>query len=135
MTMVMREMPGSAVWPTLSDSMLRTRRRTSDATRFSTPGLSSTRTTRVCCTELDRVVCRFDQHRRLGPSNHRVEIGARGHHRVDTVFLLDAEVDEHRSFGVPRPLDDVLEARAVVDAHAEQTVRLGDLHDVGAEQR
>ncbi len=41
-TIVMRETPGFSVWPTVSDSMLKPRRRNSDATRFSTPGLSST---------------------------------------------------------------------------------------------
>ncbi len=41
-TIVMRETPGVSVWPTVSESMLKARRRNSDATRFSTPGLSST---------------------------------------------------------------------------------------------
>ena len=41
-TTVMRETPGVSLWPTVSDSMLKPRRRNSDATRFSTPGRSST---------------------------------------------------------------------------------------------
>ena len=45
--MVMREMPAVSVWPTVSESMLKARRRNSDATRLSTPGLSSTWTTKV----------------------------------------------------------------------------------------
>ena len=36
------ETPGVSVWPTVSESMLKARRRKSEATRFSTPGLSST---------------------------------------------------------------------------------------------
>jgi len=47
MTIVIREMPGTSVRPTVSDSMLNARRRNSDATRLSTPGLSSTRATSV----------------------------------------------------------------------------------------
>jgi hypothetical protein len=41
-TIVMRETPAVSVWPTVSESILNARRRNSDATRFSTPGLSST---------------------------------------------------------------------------------------------
>ena len=41
-TTVMRDTPGCSVWPTVSDSMLNARRRNSDETRFSTPGLFST---------------------------------------------------------------------------------------------
>ena len=43
----MRETPGRSVWPTVSDSMLKPRRRNSDETRLSTPGRSSTVTTNV----------------------------------------------------------------------------------------
>ena len=41
-TIVMRETPGRSVCPTVSDSMLNARRRNSDDTRVSTPGLFST---------------------------------------------------------------------------------------------
>ena len=41
-TTVRRETPGWSVRPTVSDSMLKLRRRKSDATRLSTPGMSST---------------------------------------------------------------------------------------------
>jgi hypothetical protein len=46
-TTVIRDTPADSVWPTVSDSMLNARRRTSDATRFSTPGLLSTYTANV----------------------------------------------------------------------------------------
>ena len=46
-TTVMRETPACSVRPTVSDSMLNARRRNSDATRFSTPGLLSTYTANV----------------------------------------------------------------------------------------
>ena len=38
-TIVMRDTPSRSVWPTVSDAMLKARRRKSDATRFSTPGI------------------------------------------------------------------------------------------------
>ena len=33
---------------------------------------------------------------RVRPANHRVQVGAGGHHRVDRVLLLDPEIDHHR---------------------------------------
>src|SRR5690625_901138 len=47
-TTVMRETPTTSVGPTASDSMLKARRENSVEIRASTPGLSSTRTERVC---------------------------------------------------------------------------------------
>ena len=47
-TMVIRDMSFCSVAPTASDWMLKPRRENSDATRASTPGLSSTSTDRVC---------------------------------------------------------------------------------------
>jgi hypothetical protein len=44
--MVILDTDGSSVGPTESESMLKPRRRTADATRLSTPGLFSTRTER-----------------------------------------------------------------------------------------
>ena len=46
-TIVMRDTPCVSAWPTASDSMLKPRRRQSEATRFRTPGRSSTWTTNV----------------------------------------------------------------------------------------
>src|SRR5271157_6211662 len=92
----MRETPGLSVCPTVSDSMLKFLRRNRDATRFSTPGLSSTRMTRVCCMSLLHFVGgHLDQP--AGPANHFVQVGTGGYHRVNAVFLLDAEVDHHRA--------------------------------------
>ena len=47
-TIVMRETSGRSEWPTVSEMMLMFRRRNSEATRVSTPGLSSTSATNVC---------------------------------------------------------------------------------------
>ena len=41
-TTVIRDRPGVSVWPTVSDSMLKARRRNNEATRLRTPGLLST---------------------------------------------------------------------------------------------
>src|SRR5688572_31343188 len=96
--MVMREMPATSVRPTVSDSMLNARRRNTSATRFRTPGLSSTRATSVCSIfVLNGIRGGLDEHRFLRPSDHRVEVVSGGHHRIDTVLLLHAEVDQDRS--------------------------------------
>ena len=34
---------------------------------------------------------------RAGPADHRVQVGAGGHHRVHRVLLLDLEVDQDRA--------------------------------------
>src|ERR1700704_2881946 len=92
----MRETPGVSVWPTVSDSMLKARRRNNDATRFRTPGLLSTYTANVCIflglAPRLLVLRRLDNRRR--PANHLVQVGSGRHHRVDGVFLLDAEIDQ-----------------------------------------
>ena len=93
--MVMRETPGRSVWPTVSDSMLKARRRNREAMRFSTPGLSSTYTTKVCSFSPSLIARPF--HQRRGTANHGVQIRARRHHGIDRVFLLDAEIDERRA--------------------------------------
>src|SRR5688572_32369213 len=100
-------MPGTSVRPTVRDSMLKARRRKSDATRLSTPGLSSTSATSVWCmstpeNDLDQIGSRLDQHTGflLRPPDHGVEIGAGRHHRVHAVFLLHAEVDDHRALSL-----------------------------------
>src|SRR5271154_67165 len=91
-TMVMREMPGFSVCPTVSDSILKPRLRNSDATRFRTPGLFSTWTTNVISMFSSQVLRSFNQ--RTGTANQGVKIGARRHHREDRVLLLHAEIDD-----------------------------------------
>src|SRR5687768_12225882 len=108
----MRDTPATSVRPTVSDSMLKARRRNSDATRLSTPGLSSTKATSVCVMTLDGVRGGFHQHGRLRAANHRIEVGAGGHHRIHAVFLLDAKIDQHGAFRVACLLDDAFDARA-----------------------
>src|SRR4051794_14493482 len=94
-TMVMRETPARSVWPTVSDSMLKPRRRMSDVTRVSTPGWSSTWTMKVVCMDLSLHVCAgFGDG--VGTADHLVQRGAGRHHRVDGVFLLDGEIDQDR---------------------------------------
>src|SRR5579885_2792766 len=94
-TIVIREIPGFSVWPTVSDSILKPRRRNSDATRFSTPGLFSTCTTRVISMISSQVLRSLHQGTR--PSNHGVKVGSRRHHRKHGVLLLHAEVNDARA--------------------------------------
>src|ERR1700690_523002 len=74
--MVICEISGFSVRPTASDSMLKFRRRKSEATRFNTPGLFSTSAINVYCI-IKLLVPLFSQvfgsfgqaTRRLGPSD------------------------------------------------------------------
>src|SRR5258706_12241406 len=92
-TMVMRETSGFAVRPTASESMLNARGWNNQATRVSTPGLFSTYTTNVFSIRVSRVRRCFFQ--RIGAANHYMQGRARGRHRIDRIFLLHLEIDEH----------------------------------------
>src|SRR5512141_1315832 len=90
--MVIRETPLFSVWPTVSDSMLKPRRRNSDATRFRTPGLFSTYTTNVFIMAL---CIRGGLNQGVGPSDHVVQCRSRGNHGEDRIFLFLAEIQHH----------------------------------------
>src|SRR5262252_7021481 len=62
-TIVMRETPSRSLSPTVSETMLTLRRRKREATRVNTPGLSSTRATKVWSMRAFRLVL---QRRRIG---------------------------------------------------------------------
>src|ERR1700756_5732234 len=98
--MVIRETSGFSVRPTVSESILNARRRNSDATRVSTPGLFSTYTTYVFSIIFLFVVGGL--HDLTGPPDHFVQRRASGHHGIDRVFLFDAEIDEHRPVMIAR---------------------------------
>ena len=105
-TMVMRETPGCSECPTVIESMLNERRRSSETTRLSTPGWSSTRTTQGVSI----------LHRRLLPfepllMQHLGVRRARRHDRPDIRFRLDHEIDQHRAADRSRPLDRRHESR------------------------
>src|SRR4029077_6104869 len=87
--MVMRDTSGFSVRPTVSESMLKARRRNSDATRVSTPGLFSTYTTNMFSIFTLFVGRSFDDG--TGPPDHVVQRRAGCHHRINRVFLLDFE--------------------------------------------
>src|SRR5580698_4745246 len=99
-TMVIRETPGRSDLPTVSEIMLTLRRRNSEATRVSTPGLSSTSATNVCCIVTNSSLCVFRcfDHGIVGPANHFVQRRARGHHRINRVFFLYQKINEKRPF-------------------------------------
>src|SRR5271157_1930752 len=68
---VMRETSGFSVRPTVSESMLKARRRNSDATRVSTPGLFSTYTTNVFI-----IVRSFEtRNSKIETGNSKTEVG------------------------------------------------------------
>src|SRR5688572_33418462 len=62
----------------------------------------------------DLISAGFSEHRRLGTADHRIEIGAGGNHRVDAVFLLDPEINQHRALGAPGALHHIEHLRALV---------------------
>src|ERR1700683_4188676 len=95
-TMVMRDTSGFSVRPTVSESMLNARRRNSEATRVSTPGLFSTYTTNVFSIGFSSVRRRLDD--RVRTANHFVQGRARRDHRVHRIFLLHLEIDQYRTF-------------------------------------
>src|ERR1700687_1403982 len=99
-TIVMRETSGFSVRPTVSESMLKARRRNSEATRVSTPGLFSTYTTKMFSIFPLFVCGSFDN--RTGPPDHIVQRRTGCDHRVDSIFLLDLEVDQHGALVIAR---------------------------------
>src|SRR5713101_2430856 len=94
--MVMRDTSGFSVRPTVNESMLKARRRNSEATRVSTPGLFSTYTTNIFSILTLFVRRGFDD--RAGPPDHVVQRRPRCDHRINCIFLLNLEVDQHRIF-------------------------------------
>src|SRR5438270_9881583 len=100
--MVMRDTSGFSVRPTVSESMLKARRRNSDATRVSTPGLFSTYTTNVFSMLVSIILGRF--HDRTWPPDHFVQSRARRNHGINRVLLLDLKINQHWSIVVARGL-------------------------------
>src|ERR1700732_4898490 len=106
--MVRRDTCGFSVRPTVSESILKARRRNSEATRVSTPGLFSTYTTNVFSIVISRVVfshVRRGFFKRVGPANHFVQRRPRRDHRINRIFLLDLKINEHGSLMLARHLD------------------------------
>src|SRR5712692_9149840 len=89
--MVMRDTSGFSVRPTVSESMLKARRRNSEATRVSTPGLFSTYTTNMFSIFPLFVRGGFDNG--TGPPDHIVQRRTGCDHRIDGIFLLNLKVD------------------------------------------
>src|SRR5208282_5330960 len=101
--MVMRDISGFSVRPTVSESILKARRRNSEATRVRTPGLFSTYTMNVFSMFFSFVASRLDN--RAGPPNHVVQRSAGRDHRIDGVFLFHLEINQHRPLMLARRLD------------------------------
>src|SRR5579872_6513667 len=109
----MRETSGFSVRPTVSESMLKARRRNSEATRVSTPGLFSTYTTYVfsmvslfvVSTQLHVYLFILGGlHNLAGPPDHLMQRRSRRHHGIHRVLLFHPEVDEHWPIMILRDL-------------------------------
>src|SRR5207245_9283559 len=85
--MVMRETSGFSVRPTVRESMLKARRRNSEATRVRTPGLFSTYTTNVFSMDVLLVSSSF--YDRARATDHFVQRRSGCDHRINRVFLLN----------------------------------------------
>src|SRR6478609_3008573 len=154
-TMVIRDMSFCSVAPTASDWILNPRRENSDATRASTPGLSSTSTLNVCvltvvmprlpvarpslrsslalvfgcsCVSLFWIVeQRADSLCRLD----FVVAGARGDHRPHLGVGADDEVDHHRTVvDLAGLLDDGLDVFCALATQSDAAQGLGKLDEV-----
>src|SRR5205814_6768493 len=100
--MVIRAIASFSVGPTVSESILIASRRAREETRFSTPGLF--RHTRSVFAWAPRRfflaaynglrLCRGFDQRVVWTADHFVQRSSGRHHRVNGVFLLDAEIDE-----------------------------------------
>src|SRR5271165_4254345 len=100
--MVMRDNSGFSVRPTVRESILKARRRNSDATRVSTPGLFSTYTTNVFSIGL---LVGGGLHDRAGPPDHLVQSRSGRDHGIDRIFLLHLKINQHRSIVLPGRLN------------------------------
>src|SRR5271169_4004503 len=87
---VIRETSGFSVRPTVSESILKARRRNNEATRVSTPGLFSTYTTYVfsmfslfvVSIHLHSLFVLGGLHNLAGPPDHLVQRRPRRHHGI-----------------------------------------------------
>src|SRR5580704_2444887 len=97
--MVMRDTSGFSVRPTVSESMLKARRRNSDATRVKTPGLFSTYTTNMFSMFTLFVGRSFNDG--TGSPDHIVQRSSGRDHRINGVLLLDFEIEQDRAVMLP----------------------------------
>src|SRR5215211_8900909 len=124
----MRETPGCSDCPTVIVLMLNERRRSSETTRFRTPGWSSTSTTSVwarfmVC--LLAVVETAEQHVAIAR--------ARRHDRPDIGLRLDHEFDQHRTLDAPCLFDCRHDLFIAQDSKAGHTECLSELYEIRSE--
>src|SRR5882724_7433520 len=130
--MVMRDTSGFSVRPTVSESMLKARRRNSDATRVSTPGLFSTYTTNMFSIFTLFVSRGFDDRTR--PPDHVVQGSAGCPHRIDRVLLLDFEIEQHRPVMIARRPHCGQNLRTLGYRDAADSIGLRQFHKIGIQQ-
>src|ERR1700722_11125062 len=127
----MRETSGFSVRPTVNESMLNARRRNSEATRVSTPGLFSTYTTNVFSIgfSISSVRRRLDD--RVRTANHFVQGRDSRFQRAHRIFLLHVEIDHLRPFVLMRLLDGLRDFGALIYGYRANSKRVRELHEVG----
>ena len=152
----MREIPGSVVRPTVSDSMLKARRRNTSATRFRTPGLSSTRAIESVMHELSvtytgdasragrsRAASVTDTiHDQIGSAAVSTSTDGSGRRIIasrsapaGTIGYTLSSCSTRKSMStVPsacaRTRHDIVDLGTLLGAKPQQAVRLGNLHEV-----
>src|ERR1700722_20706538 len=130
---VIRETSGFSVRPTVRESILNARRRNSEATRVSTPGLFSTYTTYVF--SIFSLFVGGSLHDLAGPPDHLVQRRPGRHHRIHRVLLFYPKVDQDRTIMLPRRLYRGHDLRAFRDGHTANAIRLAQFGEIGIEQR
>src|SRR5579872_69357 len=130
---VMRETSGFSVRPTVSESILNARRRNSDATRVSTPGLFSTYTTYVF--SMFSLFVRRRLHNLAGPPDHLVQRRTRRHHRIHRILLLDAKINQHGTIVLTRRPHRRHHLRSLGYRHAANSISFAEFCEVWIQQR
>src|SRR5271166_4563505 len=120
--MVMRDTSGFSVRPTVSESMLKARRRNREATRVSTPGLFSTYTTNVFSIGLLVGGSLNDGTR---SPYHFVQRRSRCDHGIHRIFLLHLEINQHRTIVLPRRLHRRYNLRTLSDSLTPNSIGFG----------
>src|ERR1700727_2224597 len=134
--MVMRAISSFSVGPTVSESILMARRRASEATRLSTPGLFSTYATSVCMRlSLSLWFSGGLYQRVVRPADHVMQRSAGSHHGIHRIFLFHSEVDQYRFLSFARRANRRYHFGSRGDALSANTKGVGQRRKIGSDQR
>src|SRR6478752_5481936 len=131
-TTVIREMSECSVGPTARESMLKPRREKRPAMRARTPGLSSTRTDRVCLLIVAFLSVLAVPHGGLATGVEDLVVAdTGGDHRPDHRIRVHDEVDDDRAVvDLQRLLDHRVDVLLLLRPQPEAAVGLGQLDEV-----